>query len=188
VIIYFLTFIRAFKPSAVFQTYKKVFPTIRKSNFLKADESVRNLPVETMTAKQLELRTNSLQNVVLYNRACLLISKKLRDYQRSGANIASYILSVVGLFLFVVISFALINYALYKINHALFQFTYSKESFFAFIYYSAGSMFYAANGLVPVEPLSQMVELIQFFFALLLVVILITVFFSLPQRAIFNRT
>jgi hypothetical protein len=65
---------------------------------------------------------------------------------------------------------------------SLFQFTYSKESFFAFIYYSAGSMFYAANGLVPIEPLSQLVQLIQFLCALLLLVILVTVIFALRNE------
>jgi hypothetical protein len=126
---YVLAFVRAFKPSAVFQTYTKVFPIIKKADFLKIDESVRNLPVEVMTAKELELRTTGLQNVVLYNRVCLLISKKLRDYQRSGANVASYLLSLVTLLLFTVISFALINYALYRIDPTFYQFTYSKESF-----------------------------------------------------------
>jgi hypothetical protein len=179
---YVLAFVRAFKPSAVFQTYAKVFPILKKGDFLKIDESVRYLPVEVMTTKELELRTTGLQNVVLYNRACLLISKKLRDYQRSGANVASYILSLVILLLFAVLSFALINYALHKINPALYQFTYSKESFFAFVYYSSGSMFYAANGLVPVEPLSQFVQLIQFLCALLLLVILVTVIFSLRNE------
>jgi hypothetical protein len=79
-------------------------------------------------------------------------------------------------------SFALINYALYKISPALYQFTYSKDSFFAFVYYSAGSMFYAANGLVPVEPLSQFVQLVQFLFSLLVLVILVTVIFSLRNE------
>jgi hypothetical protein len=90
----------------------------------------------------------------------------------------------VTLLLFAVISFALINYALYKISPALYHFTYSKESFFAVVYYSAGSMFYAANGLVPVEPLSQFVQLIQFFCALLalVLVILVTVIFSLRNE------
>jgi len=179
---YVLAFVRAFKPSAVFQTYTKAFPVIRKSEFLKVDESARNLPVDAMTEKQLELRTTGLQNVMLYNRACLLISKKLRDYQRSGANVASYILSLVALLLFTVISFALINYALYKINPTLYHFTYSKESFFAFVYYSAGSMFYAANGLVPVGSLSQFVQLLQFLCALLLLLILVTVIFSLRNE------
>jgi hypothetical protein len=68
------------------------------------------------------------------------------------------------------------------VDPSLFQFTYSKESFFAFIYYSAGSMFYAANGLVPIEPLSQLVQLIQFLCALLLLVILVTVIFALRNE------
>jgi hypothetical protein len=182
VLAYVLAFVRAFKPSAVFQTYTKVFPIIKKSDFLKVDASVPNLPPETLTENQLELRTTRLQNVVLYNRACLFVSKKLRDYQRSGVNVASYILSLVTLLLFAVISFGLINYALYKVDPSLFQFTYSKESFFAFIYYSAGSMFYAANGLVPIEPLSQLVQLIQFLCALLLLVILVTVIFALRNE------
>src|SRR5438105_350863 len=179
---YALAFARGFRPSAVFQTYTKVFPLIKKGPFLKVDESVRNLPVEMMTAKELELRNAGLQNVVLYNRACLLISKKLRDYQRSGANVASYVLSLVVLLLFTVMSFALINYALYKVSPAFYQFTYSKEAFFAFVYYSAGSMFYAANGLVPVEPLSQFVQLIQFLCALLVLVIFVTVIYSLRNE------
>jgi|tagenome__1003787_1003787.scaffolds.fasta_scaffold20914012_1 hypothetical protein len=182
VLAYVLAFIRAFRPSEVFQTYTNLFPIMKKRDFLKVDESVRNMPVETMTAKQLELRTNGLQNVLLYNRACLLVSKKLRDYQCSGANVASCILGLVTLLLFVVTSFALINWALYKINPALYQFTYSRESIFAFIYYSAGSMFYTANGLVPVEPLSQAVHLLQFLFAVLLLVILGTLLFSLRNE------
>ena len=182
VITYVFAFLRAFRPSAVFQTYKKIFPAVGRSSFLAIDGSLRDLPVAVMTEKQLDQRMNTLQNVVLYNRVCLLVSKKLRDYQRSGANVASYILTVVGLFLLAVASFALINYALYRVDHSLFQFTYSKEGLSAFIYYSAGSMFYAANGLVPVEPLSQMVQLLQFFFALLLIVVLITMVFALRNE------
>jgi hypothetical protein len=50
------------------------------------------------------------------------------------------------------------------------------------VYYSSGSMFYASNGLVPVEPLSQFVQLIQFLCALLLLVILVAVVFSLRNE------
>jgi hypothetical protein len=179
---YVLEFVRAFKPSAVFQTYTRIFPVIKKGDLLKVDASVRNLPVEMMTTKELELRNTGLQNIVLYNRACLLISKKMRDYQRSGANVAAYVLSLVALLLLAIMAFAFINYALFKIDHSLYKFTYSKESIFAFVYYSAGSMFYASNGLVPVEPLSQFVQLIQFLCAVLLIVILVTVVFSLRNE------
>ena len=43
-------------------------------------------------------------------------------------------------------------------------------------------MFYTANGLVPVEPLSQAVHLLQFLFAVLLLVILGTLLFSLRNE------
>jgi hypothetical protein len=179
---YALAFIKAFKPSAVFQTYTKVFPAIQNGDFLKIDTSVRDLPIETLTEKQIELRVARLQNVVLYNRMCLFVSKKLRNYQRSGANIAAYILSLMFLLFFTVLSFALINYALFTIDPSLYQFTYSKESFFSFIYYSAGSMFYAANGLVPIGPISQAVQLVQFLCALVLVGILVTVVYALRNE------
>jgi uncharacterized membrane protein YdjX (TVP38/TMEM64 family) len=133
------------------------------------------------------VRIASLQNVVLYNRVCLFVSKKLRDYQRSGANVASYVLSLVVLLLFTVLSFALINYALFMVDPSLYQFTYSKESFFSFVYYSAGSMFYAANGLVPVGPLSQAIQLVQFLCALVLVGILITVIYALRNERYSNE-
>jgi hypothetical protein len=73
------------------------------------------------------------------------------------------------------------------IDPSLYQFTYSKETFFSFIYYSAGSMFYAANGLVPVGPLSQAVQLIQFLCALALVGILITVIYALRNERYSNE-
>jgi hypothetical protein len=111
-----------------------------------------------------------------------LSQKNYETISGAGMNVASYILSLVALFLFTIVSFALINYALYQVEPSLFQFTYSKEGFFAFVYYSAGSMFYASNGLVPIDWLSQLVQLAQFLCALLLIVILITVIFSLRNE------
>lgn len=177
-----LAFLRAFRPSAIFQAYTKLFPAIKKGDFLKADVSIKDIPIESMTDKQLELRTTGIQNVVLYNRACLFISKKLRDYQRSGANVAASTISLVTLLFFTIIAFALINYALFKADPGLYQFTFSKETLFSFVYYSAGSMFYAANGLVPTGPLSQLVHLIQFLCGVLLLVIFITVVVSLRNE------
>jgi hypothetical protein len=179
---YYLAFLKAFKPSAVFETYTRLFPAVRTSKLLEVDASLRNLPSESMSEQQVQLRTSSLQNVVLFNRACLFISKKLRDYQKSGVNVVSYIFGLVFLLVFTVVAFSLINYSLFKINPNLYQFTYSQPSFFAFMYYSGGSMFYAANGLVPVAAISQGVQLVQFLCGVLLLVILITVIVALRNE------
>jgi hypothetical protein len=64
----------------------------------------------------------------------------------------------------------------------LYQFTYSHPSLFAFIYYSAGSVFYTANGLVPVESASQAIQLVEFLCGVLLVVILVTVIVALRNE------
>lgn len=177
---YYAAFLKAFKPSAVFETYTKVFPAVRTS--IKVDGSLRNLPIELMTAQQIEFRTNSLQNVVLFNRACLFISKKLRNYQRSGVNVISYVFGLLFLLIVTIFAFGLINYAIFKIDLNLYQFTYSHPSLFAFIYYSAGSMFYTANGLVPVATVSQAIQLVEFLCGVLLVVILVTVLVALRNE------
>jgi hypothetical protein len=177
---YYAAFLKAFKPSAVFVTYTKVFPAVRAS--IKIDGSLRNLPVASMTPQQIELRTNSLQNVVLFNRGCLFISKKLRNYQRSGVNVVSYVFGLLFLLIVTIVAFGLINYATFKIDPTLYQFTYSHPSLFAFIYYSAGSVFYTANGLVPVESASQAIQLVEFLCGVLLVVILVTVIVALRNE------
>ena len=119
---------------------------------------------------------------MLFNRACLFISKKLRNYQRSGVGVISYVFGLVFLLIITIIDFGLVNYGMFKVDPTLYQFTYSHASLFAFIYYSAGSMFYAANGLVPIAAASQTVQLLQFFCGVLLVIILITVIVALRNE------
>ena len=172
---YALAFIKAFKPSAVFQVYMKIFPALRTWDFFKVSDTTRGVPVAQLTADQITVRTNELQNLVLYNRTCLFVSRKLRDYQKSRINIISYVMSLVGLLILTVFAFALINFGAFKIDPTQYQFTFGQHTFFAFLYYSAGSMFYATNGLVPVAAFSQGIQLVQFLCAVVLLLILFTV-------------
>jgi hypothetical protein len=112
---------------------------------------------------------------VLYNRLCLFLAKRLRDYQRSRLNAVSYIGSLVGLLILTICAFALINYATFKTSPSYYQFSYGHQSFFSFIYYAAGSMFYTSNGILPVEPVSQFIQLLQFLFGVLLLGIFATI-------------
>jgi hypothetical protein len=122
-------------------------------------------------AGALTVRTKAIQNVVLYNRACFFVAKRLRDYQSSRINVVTSILSLVGLLLLTVIVFALIDYATFKMDASLFRFTYAPRAFFSFVYYSTGSIFYASNGLVPVAAISQGIQLLEMLFGVVLLVI-----------------
>jgi len=170
--VYGTSFISALRPSAIFQVYLKLFPAIRGTNFLKYDPVLAQLPVETLTSEQALVRINSLQNVVLYNRGCLFISKKLRDYHKSRMRVVPNIIGLLVLFALTVLSFALINFALFKSGAGRFDFARGSRGFFAFLYYSMGSMFQNSDGLTPVSPVSQGTQMVQFVLALFLLVIL----------------
>ena len=71
------------------------------------------------------------------------------------------------------LTFALANFAAFKIDPSTFQFPYGDHSFFSFVYYSAGNMFHSATGMIPVTMVSQVIQLIQFVFSVLLLVIFI---------------
>jgi hypothetical protein len=177
---YVFAFLKAPYPAATFESYAEKLPLLKADIFLSPEAaSIRALPDEEMTKEQLATRNEEMQNVLLYNRACLLISKKLRGYRDSGANIASYLLNFATLLVFTILSFALINEALYKADHALYRFTTGSDSFASFFRYSAGSLVYLSYGLVPSAPLSQGVHLVELVFGVLLVAILATTIFFL---------
>jgi len=182
---YFQAFVFVFKPSAIFQVYLKIFSGFRKfSSFtFKIDDEIKNLPVQNLNQQQLQKWTSSLQMVVLCNRLCLYSVKKLRDYSNSGLNIVSYILNVIWLFVFTVISFAAINFGLYRINKNYFVTDLYSLGFFNFVYYSFNRMFNSAVKDVDCNLLvSQTSAMLQSFMALLLIAILITLFFSVRAQ------
>lgn len=140
------------------------------------DEQIRNLPLEAYDSKQLEKWTTNLQQLVLYNRLILFCAKKLSDYQKSGFQIISEIMSFILLILFTILSFALINYGLYKIDYGNFNYVI-EPTFFTFFYYSfENSMFNQISEIVPLKQTAILIYMFQNFFALLWGLILVTLF------------
>ena len=176
---YAYSIIRAFKPSAVFQAYKKIFPALHKTDFLKVDTSVTLLPADKMSGDQLTLTTNSLQNVVLYNRACLFLARRLRDYQKSRLNTLSQIIGLLFLLVFTAVIFSFVNYGIFKIDETSYRSEFGTPGFFTFFYYSTGCIFYATNGVEPANVAAQIAQIIQFFFSVLLLVILGAILFTM---------
>ena len=166
-IVYFQKFISIFRPSSIFQVHIKIFSAIRKHGIasFSLDESIKNLPVESLDPKQLEKRTANLQISVLFNRICLFAVKKLRDYQNSRLNIVSYVFTILLLIVLTIFSFAIINLGLFKINHEFFSFS-TIPSFFTFFYYSFNNLlFNSIQEITPVMSISQSVSMIESFFS-----------------------
>jgi hypothetical protein len=183
-VVYVHRFILVFKPSAIFRMHIKLFAGIRTRgvSFFGVDENMRNLPVSQLSDKQLEKWTTNLQQSVLFNRVCLFTAKKLRLYQNSGLNVVAYVLTILLLIAFTIFSFAVINYGLDKIDPNLFR-TADRVGFFNFFYYSFNTLiFNTIEEITPIKSVSQSVNMIEAFFALFLIVILVALIFSVRSR------
>ena len=87
-------------------------------------------------------------------------------------------ISLLLLIIITIISFASINYGLYKINNEFYKVS-ATPTFFTFFYYSCNNFVYnSIQEIIPFEPISQAISMIEFFFAILLGAILISLFFS----------
>jgi hypothetical protein len=186
-IIYIRRFILVFKPSSIYQVYIKIFSATKnygskQTTLFALDENIKNLPVENLDQKQLEKWTTNLQISVLFNRICLFAAKKLRDYQNSGLNIVSYILTILLLIVLTVFSFAAINFGLFKINTEFFSYP-AIPNFFTFFYYSFNNLvFNSIKEITPLMPIAQIVFMLESFFALILVVIFISLLLSVRSQ------
>ena len=178
-----ITYIRSvlliFKPSAIFEIYSGfVLDFLDKGKEMYSlDSEIKNLPVQSLTQKQLEMWVSRLQIAIIYNRGCYFVAKKLQDYQSSKFNFLSYSLNLFFITFTTVIAFAVINYALFKINSGYFIVT--NPSFFYFFYYSFSAFtFSSISEISAITPISQMALIVERFFALFLGMIFVTLIFS----------
>lgn len=187
---YVRRFIFIFKPSDIFQSYIKIFSKIRTwgtkpdekgASFFALEDSIKTIAVVEMNETQIQSWSQKLQMSVLYNRICLFVGKKLREYQNSRLNIVYYLVNLLTLILFTIISFALIYTGLFKIDASYFAYS-SEPNFFTFIYYSFNSfIFNSINTLTAAHPVSQIAWMIQTFLVFTLGVILVTLLFSVKN-------
>lgn len=183
-------FIFIFKPANIFQFYIKIFSTIRTwgtkpdkngVSFFALDDGLKTIAVIEMNETQLQSWSTKLQMSVLYNRICLFIGKKLREYQNSRFNIIFYIVSLLSLIILTIFSFALIYSGLFKIEASYFAYS-SEPNFFTFIYYSFNNfIFNSIDSLTATHPIPQTAWMIQAFLVFFIVVILVTLLLSVKN-------
>lgn len=175
------------RPSDLYRDFISIPGTLRERQ-LDADVldgTAILTPVEALDADQLKRRISTLTDAVVYNRMCLFVARKLRDYQHSGVSVSLSVLAILFLAFLTVLSFSGINYALYKLDPTSFKITES-ASFFDFFYYSFnGLVFNHVAELTPATRASQSAWMLQLSFVIFLTFFLVTLAFSvlLQRRA-----
>jgi hypothetical protein len=183
-VVYIQRLVLVFKQSGIYQIYSKVFSSV--GNILRKppppDDLITSLSIENMGEEQIQNWGASIQLLVLFNRICLFVAQKMKSYQDSGFNIVSSVLGILMLVLYTVLTFAIINYGLFKIDQ--FFFTIPKQpSFFNFFYYSFNVLlFNQIQEVVPATPAAQVAFMAESFYALFLIAILISLVFSVSRQ------
>jgi len=186
--VYLQRIILIVKPSGIYQVYTRFFSYT--GDFLQdyksplgalSDEEVKQ-PIEQLEEKQIKLWTSEVQLLVSYNRICLFMARKLKSYQNSGFNTITLVISILLLVLYTIFSFAVINFALYKINSHFYSYP-TQPSFFSFFYYSFNALlFNQIQDLLAIEAAAQTVLMVEYFFAFFIVAIFVTLVLSVRQQ------
>lgn len=169
-----------FKPSKVNKFYVDFLSKPQKNfiQHLSLDDGLKNLPYDQLNEKQLEKRVQNLQNTVLYYRLYLFTARKIKHYQESKLNYTFYALTTIFLLMLTILSFSLINMALYKVDTNAFKVS-EVPSFFSFFYYSFNNLlFNAVDEMKPVAVFAQLASMIESFFALFMRIIFVSLLFS----------
>jgi hypothetical protein len=174
----------ALKPSEIFGVQLSLFKRLRnisKSTYT-LDEDIRDIQLVNMTTQQLQKWTEKLQTAVLFNRICLFVVKKLRDFRNSPWQLVPPILSIIFLIVFTITAFTGINYGLFKINHEWYQYS-QYPSVFTFIYYSFNALVLSGiSELSSSSVISQSAIMLEKFGGLLLVIIMVTLLFAVRSE------
>lgn len=182
--IYINRVIVIFKPSNVHRFYMSVIQSFEKNRMptLELGDSIKNLPVEELSEKQVERRTNNLQTAVLFNRLLLFIAVELKAYHNSKLNFVTYALTILLLIIGTVLSLSLINFGVFKIDSQVFDYE-NTPTIFTFFYYSFNSMLSTPiSELVPISPITQIISMVGVFFAFFIAVIFVVLLFSVRSQ------
>lgn len=182
----------AFSPSAIFAINTKTIVNYLEKNSLgqyllennseKEEESNEELVTEIEKTEQDDEIPEKVPLLILTNRTLYFIAEKLKRFKESRVYVVFFIISLLFTFAVSVVLFSLINYGIYKLDPASFSMS-GYEGYFIFLYYSFNALI--MNSISAVEPLSFLsmtINMVQIFYGIVLIVILIGIIISVNTQ------
>ncbi|MGZ3909628.1 MAG: hypothetical protein ACXVBR_06080, partial [Flavisolibacter sp.] len=130
-----------------------------------------------------ERREKQIRRGILANYVIEMTNAKLNGFKGKKAFVISWLYSALIFLCYSIFFFSFLNYQLYQIDHANFKYTGTYPSF-DFVYYTFKTITFGDIELVkPISVLARISEMTSFFImGIFLLVIFISVFFSLKQE------
>lgn len=134
------------------------------------------------TEPELDLWRSNLELSLLFNRAALYSARQFQTYQSSGLATVGATLTILRMFIGTVVTFSVVNWALYKFDSSTFI-ADSDTALFQFFYYSFNTMMFSdVANLTPATALSQSIRMIEIVFGFLLLGIFVTLIITLKSQ------
>jgi hypothetical protein len=181
---FLVRFISVFRESNLLFVYMKALNEWREgiAKTKQLDDELKGLPIKELSSDQLKLWSSYLESRVLFNRVCLFLARNLREYQKSRLNVASGVFTTLVLLAMTILTFAIVNLAMFKFDSGLYQ-VVGEPTFFGFFHYSFKTfLFNSIKEIEAIRPLSQSLAMIENFFALFLGIIFATLLISVRSQ------
>lgn len=180
ILVYYKNFVSSLKASKEYSVYKKALKFFKDKNLFKTKNEINfdSSQLEAVDQKQLANITTNLQLSVIYNRLLIFIAKKMKAFNKSSFNLISSCLSILKTLSLTILTFALINFSLFKINPINFKLT-STPNFFMFVYYSFNAIINnTISEIVPNSTVTRTVIMAEYVFAFFLIIIGISILYT----------
>jgi hypothetical protein len=115
-LVHYQVFVDSFSPSDSMNIYAAIFDKAfdhRKSLYM-VDGTFREVDVDDLNEKQLELRNNKLDASMVHNRLCLFFARRLREYHASAWRLLPPTMSSLSLLAWNILLFAFAYYSLWR--------------------------------------------------------------------------
>lgn len=147
-------FVYAVRPSRFVVGQRKLADTILKSSWARDNYGIPPVAKDPAIPDLTEEQTNDVLGKVssglILHRGLALLTYRLDLYRQTGAFIIFSAISIVALLLQALLTFSLINYAVFQLDSS--QYNFDRDpNLLTFFYYSSASMFNSEVGVVQPE-------------------------------------
>lgn len=142
---------------------------------------MKSTTIEKFTEEQRTTWATNLQMLLIANRASTFIARRLREFQKSRLVILYFIFGLVFTFFVTVVTFAIANLGLHRLNPMAFS-DPAPRRFVFFLYYSINTIFKnAIPDFLPASAIARLLNTTEIFLGWFIVAILLFMYVNIKS-------
>lgn len=183
--------VRCVKPSTLVMAYEKANAFVISSLTKNTSPGNDYISIEDETTKEKKDKLiSNLQIQVLFNRICLFCAKKLRENTNEMYTYFRLVLSIILLVFFIVCSFAICNFNLFRVIPESFKYIGEQQANgFLFLYYGIQNLVHGQlYELYPLSDFAKALQVAEYVSSFLILTLFVGTFWGVVMKKRQNET